>query len=411
MIVRPFHIYVLICILPIVDLFNGIMIRVIGISAAVPIKVGLLLLMFLILMIYDDDSRTWLLLSCGFALFYTFLHLFMIDNLKEAFYGLSWTIKFLFFYVLYRFFRYCRIVEGITLLPVYVVALLTLVANALISLLGLGYAQYKYGGQAVGSRGLFYAGNELGGMLLLVGLYSLYVAYRSSVRSYLVVSLALLFCASQIGTKVALLGVLMLVMCIPLVFLVSRSRRITIFKKRDACYVVINSFFVAIVGLLSVYFVLFKLNLIARLEYWYHKTNLLTLLFSHRNVWAVEQGNIFLEKASLFNYIFGMSYSFFSFSDWKTVEIDFFDIYFVYGFFGVLFTYGFIIRSVIGASLNYMNSCGEDRARYLVSIVGSFMVVGVSLTAGHIFNSGIALIYLAALFALTLPVERDRLAA
>ena len=77
------------------------------------------------------------------------------------------------------------------------------------------------------------------------------------------------------------------------------------------------------------------------------------------------------------------------------VEIDAIDYLMTYGIVGVLIAYGFVVFVMLSSLANRNNFSG-----FLIFI--SLLLMAISLTAGHVWNSGTAGIFIAALFAMAM---------
>lgn len=393
--------YLCICFLPVIDMANGYLMRESGSSVGMLIKGIIMLCIMTILFLFDKQSIKWLAISCSIAIIYTLIHVNYFTDITVLPYEISWTFKFLYFYLCYRFFLYYLRNNYGNIDLLFYIAFLALILNSISSFLGFGYSQYEFQGERVGSRGFFYAGNELGAFLIIVGLYILYFAYKRNIVLYFIVSIALLFAATQLASKVAIIGVILSIPLVPLVFLYANSISIVEYNLTDIYRSFLLIISTMLSGAYSIYYVLYDLNLYSRLYYFSKKFDIITLLFSYRNVWAKEMLSIFYTKANLLNYFFGYSYSIYSYNNNKTVEIDCIDIFLVYGFFGILLTYGFLIQAFIRIFM-HSNVTIINKPQYLMAMNITIIILCVSVTAGHVINSGLIASYLAAIISLPL---------
>ena len=80
------------------------------------------------------------------------------------------------------------------------------------------------------------------------------------------------------------------------------------------------------------------------------------------------------------------------------IELDFFDIYFAYGFVGIIlflmYTSFILIKSKIQSRNNNI-FIFANYTKYLATII-----IIISFLSGHIFNSGMAAIYMGCVFSL-----------
>ncbi|MCH8538448.1 MAG: O-antigen ligase family protein, partial [Alkalimonas sp.] len=95
--------------------------------------------------------------------------------------------------------------------------------------MGFGYAAYSPMDQieldALGSSGFLPAANEVSALLLVLTAFQLQQSWSRYRRLYLPISLLALFCAVQLLTKTALLGVVSLMLLMPLLHLTETMRR------------------------------------------------------------------------------------------------------------------------------------------------------------------------------------------
>lgn len=391
--------YLTLCSLPAIDMVNGYLMRESVSSVGILIKSFIMLYIVAVLINFDCRSIKWVAISCSAAAIYSLIHINYVTDISILSNEISWTFKFLYLYLCYRFFRFYIVNNYGTINLMFYIAFIVLIFNALFSFLGFGYSQYEYAGERVGSRGFFYAGNELGAFLIVVGLFTLYSAYRKNLIYYSIVSFFLLFAATQLASKVAIIGVLLSIPLIPLIFLFSNSTSVVEYKRTDLVKTIAVVTATLFSGIYAIYYVLYELNLYSRLYYFSKKFDILTLLFSYRNIWAKDMLNIFISKANVIDYLLGFSYKIYMFNNDKTVEIDCVDIFLVYGFVGILLTYGFLFSTLIRARLDPTDFTINKPLHFtLISIV--IILLGVSITAGHVFNSGLGAPYFAAIIAL-----------
>ena len=141
-----------------------------------------------------------------------------------------------------------------------------------------------------------------------------------------------------------------------------------------------------------------------RLNYHLDKIDLLTLVFSHRNIWAVEAWDAFLNQYTIFEQLFGSSKVWYMYiTGEKSVEIDPIDFLMSYGIFGVSLVTVFFIFV-----LTQLFKHKKNNPYFSYLLFAYLLLLGLSLTSGHILNSGIAGASIGALFALSTYQVEER---
>jgi hypothetical protein len=368
-----------------VDMVNGVLIRngIIGIS--LPYK---FLVLGLIIYHLIKHCRVLHVLVLPFIIV-IYMLFNSINSPLEPIFPLH-MVKYLSGVIFYLFFAFLvknKREDDLFLIAKY--AFIFLSINSLIGALGFGYPMYTVNEEVtIGSRGLIYAGNELGPALAASGSV-LMIKYLSDDKYglFFIVAISMLFSASVLTSKLSILGTLLLLF----IFLFIKSyKSIENFKisKKDFNFAVLMYFFLPIATTFSIYYALYESNLFDRLNHYYHKTDFLTFILSGRNH-RVEDGlNTMTESYSAGEYIIG------SLRFYNSTEIDFFDFLFQYGIIGVLLTYGLVAFFLIYT----LFLRGNEYTTYLTFSI--LLLVAMSLTAGHIFNSGTSSFVFAILFAL-----------
>jgi hypothetical protein len=113
--------------------------------------------------------------------------------------------------------------------------------------------------------------------------------------------------------------------------------------------------------------------------------DLITLIFSNRNIWALEALEAFKNYEPI-ELLFGTGRDWWQYiSENKIVEIDPLDFLMTYGIMGFLFIFGTIFFILYKAIKNRRNN---PYSIYIIFIL--LLLLAMSLTAGHILNSGTA---------------------
>lgn len=253
--------------------------------------------------------------------------------------------------------------------------------NIILGVLGIGYAQYD---GEIGSRGFFYSGNEISGVMLIIFPYLLYyVKHRHSGLSgkYIIVSVTLLAVALLATTKTAILGCVIAICLIPRLCTILHSQK----KKRKYLLPIILLTISCIL-----YYGLKDSGIWERWSFLYEKDGLTGLLLSGRNIIVANKMGKYLETDSIHK-ILGMGHD-------DGVEIDPFDTLFYYGIIGVIIVYGFYIYLLFKA--NTYRQKGYHPYASLAWLV-DFLILSASSLAGHIIFSGMSSIFIALINGLT----------
>jgi len=380
------------CFIP-VDMVNGVLIRngIIGIS--LPYK-----LLALGLIIYYLIKHNRVLQVLYVPLIIIIYMLFTSVNSPSGQIFPLHMVKYLSGVIFYLYFAHLvkkNREDDLFVIAKYSFIFLSL--NSLIGAFGFGYPMYTVNEEvSIGSRGLIYAGNELGPALVASGsLLMMKYLSDNKYRPFFIVAISMLFSASVLTSKVSILGTLLLLFMFLFIKSYKSMKNLKI-SKRDFNFAVLMYCFLPVTTGVSLYYALYESNLFERLNHYYYKTDFLTFILSGRNH-RVEDGLATMSDSYAFiEYIIG------SFRFENTTEIDFFDFLFQYGIVGVLLTYGLVCGFLI---FTFFVSDNKYTTYLTLSIL---LIFAMSLTAGHIFNSGTSSFLFAILFALKSSQQRTR---
>ncbi|WP_343844219.1 O-antigen ligase family protein [Bowmanella denitrificans] len=324
----------------------------------------------------------------GFMLLTESVVAFFHVNPKAYIFGVVFLTKVLFFFLLYEFLKawiqcrddaYAFIMKSAVLYGV--VISITLIA-AYIS----GFHIPNYEGRGAATRGLFVSGNGIGITLGIACLLSLYANYLSNKLSYLCYSILMLFSIVLIGTKAAL--VLSIICFSVLAFLCWRRAPILTLILFLSC---IFFFYSHLVSFLSLVFE----NILSKLNSDYDKVQILA---SSRDVFIKDAFSVINWndwKSLRFLFGGGAYYSYLDF--WysqsvirKTLENDFFELFFCYGILMALLFTVLLIRGMVKGILS-----GK-----IFIVMCLFLISMHSLLAGHVLFNGTSSIMLSIVLAL-----------
>lgn len=267
---------------------------------------------------------------------------------------------------------------------VFIVNFLVISFSVLSGILGFGLTTYGNNLASIvrhmGFKGYFYAGNELGALLMCIFPFVVF-SIESKVKKVSVIFFALTVAAS-IGTKTALLSVFLISVLIFFYYL--NFSRLTKF-------LLIFIFSILTLVLISVLISLLEKRFDI-LTYVYEERGLIYLILSGRDVMLLNAKEVLIDNFSIMDYIFGVGSSYAAYKV-KSVEIDFADILIWNGILWMLFVHLFYI--VFSYYVIHILPKKEK-------VIAGFMfmlILFASTTAGHVLTSGMLL----PLISLTLP--------
>lgn len=275
-----------------------------------------------------------------------------------------------------------------------------LVINIFTKYIGLGYPMYKHGD--IGSRGFFHAGNELSVLLIILSsimAYNMWVKKRK--KSFYLFFVLNILVGITLSSKTGILGILLVFFLIP-IKLHSRSLSLRKFGM---------SILTLLLVLPAVLFLAWEIikssPLYLRFAFFWEKLDVVTFLLSSRNKFAKSAYEIYESSYSTLEKIIGVGQGRFeSLNGNKNIEIDVFDIFFAYGYLGVITFLLFILFLIFQSWRFKMKPTIYPYASFVFLI--AFILLGISTVAGHVFNSGLAGVFLGVLFALMFKQNNDK---
>ena len=370
------------------DTLNGLLIRNSGLSIS-PTYKAIILVLILIFLIRQKETKfiKWIIIFLGLI---TLHYVGGILTGEEV----SWALKFLAIIFSYLFFK--QIVLRGNAQDIFKLAKISFWVigfNIIIGLMGYGYAQYAR--DDIGTRGLFYAGNELGVLLLVVSLIILSKCLiKNSSKSYFYYALAFLLMATSLTTKTAVFGQILIIFILPFVHLRQTKKKFII--KKTSLKLVGFALIMLFLGLpFLVNYVLYEMNLISRISFWSDRVDISTLIFSGRNLRALDIYEFLQRNSTFINNLFGYGYeNLISIINGDVAEIDIIDIFMVFGIVGVVSMYGFLLKR-----FNFNGNVQNFRFQPYVKF-GILLLIVLSCTSGHVLNSGMAGIMIGAFLSL-----------
>jgi hypothetical protein len=320
-----------------------------------------------------------------------------LSDIISAFYGINWLIKFLSIVIFYFFFSFLVKNGKVSFIVTFIkYTILFISINFILGYLGYGYPMYLDNENGIGTKGFIYAGNELSAIVIVSG--SILQMFLIEKRKYLLfsfVAILMIIMAVLLTSKVSIFASFLITLFFPLIKNLKKLKSLKL-NKKDSYYLLVIFIILPLLILSVINYVLYSSNLIDRLAFFYQKSDLITVIFSHRNIWAKEALDIFYNQYTLFEYLFGRGLEWTSLiSNKKMVEIDIIDFLMAYGIFGIFITYCLWLFILLKL---YWNRNINNYYGYLVFMF--LLLFIISLTGGHILNSGISGATIGALLSL-----------
>lgn len=254
--------------------------------------------------------------------------------------------------------------------------------NMLAGYFGLGFSTYGEGREvSVGSKGYFYAGNEISALALIFCAFYVASAYLKNNLQFLLVAVLYLGIGFLISTKTALLSIVMLVFITPALY---EGRRLLLFSNGIApVYLVLIC--IVLIEFVTIYEAFKDTPMHSRLFYVYETYGLTGLVLSSRDVFIEQLWTLFVSKRDLYGLFWGQGISFYAeFAKYST-EIDLVDMFLWHGLVGLATIAGVFLYLTHRSWFNFW----DYRYPYArIILVTNLMLLGVSNLSGHVFTSG-----------------------
>lgn len=343
----------------IIDSLTGISLSHGGISFSVPYKFLVMILMTLVILNYNYNYAIFsslyffvTVISVGVGIRQSYSLLFqIIQNDMKLF------SNFIFYFYFVEVIRHKGITEK-KILSVLIVNFLIFYINILFGVMGLGYTTYDYG---VGRKGFFYSGNEIF-LVLLVSLYYFLRKYKYNTLKRFLIFVFLLTLGLIIGTKTAVLAVLVIFPFDCYINLSNKQkiRFILFFLPAMVAVVFFSLKFITSLSAIS--------NAIYNIQKNAKSTNIINALLSNRLTYVDANFKLFMSNFSYDKLLFGAN----RFYRQKTCEIDFLDVF---------LQSGLIITFIVGFFYLYVIKRSNNKTLFLLNVI----ILGISMTAGHVW--------------------------
>lgn len=251
--------------------------------------------------------------------------------------------------------------------------------------LGYGMSFYHHGyGNAVGTKGFIYAGNELTILTLtLAFIISVYFYINKEFKKYFFALITFLSFAFLITSKTVIAGII-IVFLIPVILSINFKTTVKTFNKVVMALMI--GFPIFLIGL---YVIITRSGITDKLAYSMKVNNndLITIIFSNRNNYIQDGMNVFINDFSFIGKILGYGQQYHLNLAENLAEVDYFTMLFASGFLG-LATLVFINVYWLLNGIKLKKNPNYIYAKFVLVFIW-FLII-VANTAGHIFGSGIA---------------------
>jgi len=389
-----------------IDILNGYLLREVGVSPPITISQFYKFFLLGLLFIRINSTEKVIFLSLfSLLLLPTAYQVVSSYNIKLVFTDAVKVIKYLGSVLAFFYFRTLFINKGYLLKWVYkwmLFSFLILVVNIFLRLFGLGFPMYSLDTLEIGSKGYFYAGNEISAVLIILSSFLMYwLQLYNKKMLFILIGVVAILTGLYITSKTAILGTVFTFFY----FFIFNPNRKGISIKNIVSFL-LSVFILLPLGLYLITEYLKSADVMERFSYFWDQLDIYTFILSNRNTFLFDFIEIFKREYNVIEMIIGVGQSTFeTLNHNHIIELDFFDIYFAYGIIGVLLFLFYIFFLLIKSKIKSLN-----RKIYLFSSYSKYIVIlliGLSFLSGHVFNSGMAAIYMGCVFSLMYYKSND----
>lgn len=256
---------------------------------------------------------------------------------------------------------------------VITIAFIILSINIGLGLFNIGF--HTYPNERVGYKGFFFAGNELGGVIASTIPFVLYLIYLNCSRiQYILISIFILILSYILSTKSVMLICFTSILITPWV--------LGNIKTKVRVLIMLCVVGIPIISFLITRILSSQSELVLKLIYSYNTNGILGLIFSGRDEFLLTRGDEYY-AGDISTLIMGIGES-------VTVELDLFDSLLNYGIIGILCNIYIIVYLQYIAFKNKKNNSFVP-----VVIYQNWLIIFMSIIAGHIVYSSMAGLYIA----------------
>lgn len=332
------------------------------------------------------NKKVWFIIAYTFLFIFYYLITEGFDLLSESITHLTKLGLIIISYVYFSFgiknnqsFFFNKIIKFAK------ISLFFFAASLILSLFGFGFS--SYGGSTVGNKSFFNGANDLG--VALVTLFSFLIFYILSAHykksiQYLFFVL-FVFLSVVVSTKMVMIGTLLSLIILPYIF---KNANTTHKNSKLKNLVLLIFFFTTGIGVFG--YIISKTQIFERIQFYYQMHDLGFVIFSGRVQYLQRDISNFFNSNFLIQ-CFGLGGN-------RTIELDFFDVLFNYGYFGVIWVYSFY-GSLYFSALRKSKDRQYPFAPYVLYI--NVLLTFVSLLSGHVLFSAMGGIFISVVNSLS----------
>lgn len=375
---------------PIIDFVTGVMLHVFDISLTLGLILRVLFLFFIFYVttfIYNKKNN---LLYYGIFVIYLLLFILGLTLFKDNpnyFREIQNTVRMFYFPLLLLSLFSIKKEIKITSLSLVITLCLYLVLIFIPLVLGVGFESYAITKE--GTLGFYNSANEISAIIAILTPILFIIFYESkNVIFKLFITFIYLVVILSVGTKTPLLA-LIISLCVVFIYILYKA---FIDKK----YHIVTTFTAIVIALSLVIIVIaprtsFYKNIEVHLNY-LKVDNILDIfkdkklvdhfIFSQRLTFLNNKEKLY-DKSNTYQKLFGIGYYNDNGKELKSIEMDYFDVYYNQGIVGFIIffvPYIYILVSVI-------NERKDSSFRQLMLYLSLFLVIILSLFTGHIITA------------------------
>ena len=393
---------------PILDLLTGICVNTLNIDITIGIFIRILFLGFMCLIaLFTFHKKKLIIPYLIFVLYfilygigmYVYKNEFVLVEVKNLFRTFYYPILLVTFYSLKEEIR-------ISKMTLFTILFLYLIFLFVPTLFGLGYQTYSQ--TKTGTLGFYNSANEISGIISILTPFMILIFYESKrIIPITILSIMYLIVILMIGTKTPILS-LAITLGFSLLYLWIH------FIKGKQYKPMILSIIVVLSGIISFIIVIPKTNFYKNIEIHleYLELNNITDVFKDDHLvdhFIFSSRLSFLKNKSFLYYnspmyekLFGIGYVNEE-EETKTIEMDYFDIYYSHGLIGALIFFTILLS----ISYEVLKECKIKNYNELMNFTSLFLVVFLSFFTGHILTAP-AVSFLAIIILLSLSKRKKK---
>lgn len=374
----------------VVDSTNGLMM---SIGAAVPISAIfklMLLGLFIGHLIFTNRPRSLVALGAiSLVLLLTISHLIRGGSADGALADLQWGLRSVLIVVAY--FAFDEMLRSGDISPWHVTKAFgactaVIVANLTLGMMGFGFAQYD---ETFGTAGFFFAGNELAVCIITLAATLFAIVFKSKgVQAYLALVAVFMAAAAVTLTKAAILGVMLLALLIPAAQVVATGVLVGRLQRKGMVFGAIAGILVILGVGVTAWFVVWS-GFLERAKFFFAQAGWMGILLSGRELMIESAWSRFIAGADILDLMLGVGVGWLQERQGGQTESDLVDYAIAFGFPSVLILLG-AMSAVVIAAAHALRAFGRFCPYASAVVVLAVALVGISVLAGHVFNSGTA---------------------